>query len=314
MADLWEPVSGVFWSTAPLLPSLEWIGNLGNSSFFTTVFGALAGAFAGAWAAQRIAGRSKLREELQKELRNINAGITLALTTANLALALKKQHVRDLKKAYDADCERHKLHVQRVASGQVTEAFKLSINLLDFQELTPPVATLQEIVMGRLSTAGRALASVTALSAAFGNLNYAIARRNDLLVRMKEGRLPDGARGEHFYLGIPYAEGKTNDEYGSYVKGMADYTDDAIFFSLELCEDLQIHGKHIAEKHKKKFGGEAPEVASIDLKKAQEEDLLTMNETYEKWRSSFKSPQKETLGRWQWSKKAARYVASLRAK
>lgn len=314
MAGLWEPVNGVFWSSAPLLPSMEWLGNLGNTSFFTTVFGALAGAFAGAWAAQRIASRVKLREELQKELRNTNAGITLALTTANLVLALKKQHVRDLKKSYNADCDRHKEHMQKGATWEERGLFELSLNLLNYQVLTPPLGTLQEIVMGRLSTSGRALASVTSLADAFGNLNYVIAMRNELIERMKEGKLPDGAKGEHFYLGIPYAQGKTSGEYGTYVEGMASYTDDAIFFSLELCEDLLIHGKHIAEKHKKKFGGEAPEVASIDLEQARKEDLLPMNEGYEGWRSSFQSPKKETLYWWQWSKKAARYVASLRAK
>nr|WP_314530875.1 hypothetical protein [uncultured Pseudomonas sp.] len=314
MASLWEPVSGVFWSSAPLIPSMEWLTNLGNSSFFTSVFGALTGAFAGAWAAQRIAERGKLREEMQKELRNINAGIALALSTVNLVLALKKQHLRDLKKSYDDDCARHKMYVQNKHTGQNAEAFELSLNLLNFQELSPPIATLQEIIMGRLSTAGRALATVTSLTDAFGSLNYSIAKRNELIERMKEGQLPEGAKAEHFYLGIPYAAGKTNNEYGSYINAMSEYLDDTIFFSLELCEDLQIHGRHIAEKYRKKFGGELLDVTTINLEQARKEDLLPMNEAYERWRSSFESPKKETLRRWQWFKKAVRYLATLVAK
>jgi hypothetical protein len=304
----------VYWSTAPLLPSLEWVGNLGSSTFFTTVFGALAGAFAGAWAAQRIAERNKLREELQKELRNINAGITLALTTSNLATAIKKQHIRDMKKTYDADRERLEVHMKKGDNWQDRGPFQLSLNLLAFQELNPPIGTLQEIVMGRLSTAGRALASVTSLSDAFGNLNYAISKRNELIERMKEGKLPEGAEAGHFYLGRPYAEGKTNNEYGSYVDSMVAYTDDAIFFSLTLCEDLQTHGKHIAKKHKKMFGGEAPRVSTIDVEQARKEDLIPNDDDYASWLSGFQSSEREAIHWWQGPKKAARYVASLRAK
>lgn len=293
MADLWEPVSGVFWGSAPLLPNMEWLANLGNSSFFTTVFGALAGAFAGAWAAQRIAERGKLREELQRELRNINAGITLAFTTANLVLSLKKQHVKELKKSYDSDCERHKAFVQDFALGHVTGAFEIAPNLLSFQELSPPIATLQEIVLGRLSTAGRAIADVSAIADAFGGLNFSITKRNELIERIKEEKLPEGARAEHFYLGISYAAGKTNDEYGSFVGAMASYTDDAIYFSIKLCEDLRVHGEMLAQRYKKKFGGELPHVTRIDLSKAQEEGLLPKEEQYESWLSGFQSSEKE---------------------
>src|SRR5688500_8489592 len=79
----------------------------GNSAFTTSLIGALAGAFAGAVAAQRVAERSKRREELTKELRNTNAAITLAFSIVNGALAVKKQHVIELKGAYDAEVARH---------------------------------------------------------------------------------------------------------------------------------------------------------------------------------------------------------------
>jgi hypothetical protein len=308
MTGIWEPVNGVFWSTAPLLPGLDWVGSLGNSAFFTTVFGALAGAFAGAWAAQRTAERNKLREELQKELSNTNAAIMLAYTTSNLAMSLKKQHISKMKKSYDADCERHEKHVQKARSGQAVSAFELVGNFLKLQALSPPLIHLENIVMGRLSTAGRTLVSMSALSDAIGNLNYAISKRNDLMEKMQHS-LPEGARIEHFYLGIPYAEGKTNGEYGGYIKAMAAYNDDAIFFGCKLCEDLQAHGARLSSKYKKRFGGDAPRIVKTDLTQAENEGLIPKDDTYESWLSGYRAPEEATLRWWQWFKKVSRYMA-----
>lgn len=306
MADLWEPVSGVFWSSAPLLPSLESIGELGSSPFFTTVFGALAGAFAGAWAAQRIAGRSKLREEWQKEIRNTNMGIVLASTTCNLAYALKKQHIKTMKESYDADCIEKDAYIQRLATGIPQSPLSVAPNLQSLHEISPPVDTLQEIVLGRLSATGRALAATTALADAIRNLNNAIEKRNNLIERIKDERLPEGAKVHHFYFGMPYAEGKSNEEYGSYVKALALYTDDTIFFSIKLYEDLREHGLGIAKKYKIKFGGEAPGISHINWKKAEQEGLLPEDDEYESWLSGYIDSPNKKRSWWQLKDRSAR--------
>lgn len=273
-----------------MLPGLEWIGNLGNSSFFTTVFGALAGAFAGAWAAQRIAERSKLREEWQKEIRNTNTGIVLTSATCNLAYALKKQYIKALKESYDAECRSMHEHKQKQeqmrAAGAPVDPFNFAPNLNSLHEISPPLDYLQDIV-GRLSSSGRALAAVTAAADATRNLNNALNKRNDILERMKDERLPKGAEVYHFYFGIPYAEGRGNNEYGSYVRAMASYTDDALFFSTKLHDDLYEHGKAISEKYRRKFGGDAPDISYIDWEKADKEGLLPKDEEYSDWLSGY---------------------------
>lgn len=286
------------WSS--LAPYWENVKDVANSSFTTS----LAGAFAGAWGAQHIAERSKVREELQKEIRNTNTGMMLALSTANLALALKKQHVKALKESYEADCRAREEFVQRHAAGQNQGPFQIAPNLNSLHEISPPVATLQEIVLGRLSTTGRAPSTVSELANAFGNLNHAIMKRNELIDMIKSEKLPEGAKVHHFYFGIPYAEGKANQEFGSYVKALGSYTDDAIFFSLKLCDDLREHGLHVAEKHKKKFRGDAPGVSNFDWSQAKEEDLLPKDEDYESWLSGFQSPAKKKRSWWPWMKAA----------
>ncbi|WPK03033.1 hypothetical protein R6U79_12545 [Pseudomonas putida] len=299
MAGLWEPVGGVFTAaSASWLPSLSWVNSLGNSSFFTTVFGALAGAWLGAWAAQRIAGSNKLRDELRNELRSTNAGIMLSHTIANVTYALKKHHIKSLKELYDKDCMAFEEYKQERAAGRGEAAFKMAPNLDRLEEISPPIDALQEIVMGKVSTTGRAIASVTALADAVRNLNSALRGRNELIEKIKEDKLPPGARVEHFYFGIPYAEGKANLEYGCYVQALSLYTNDTIFFSMKLSDDLREHGLHVAQKYKRKFRDEAPGVSNFDWSKAEEEGLLPKDEDYESWLSGFQKPSPEPKSRW----------------
>jgi len=306
-SGLWADFTAVL---APLAPYWADIKDFANSGFTA----ALAGAFAGAWAAQRIAERNKLREEWQKEIRNTNTGIVLASATCNLAYALKKQHITAMKESYDADCKEKDAYVLRVASGVPQAPLSVAPNLLSLHEISPPVDTLQEIVLGRLSTTGRALAATTAVADAIRNLNNAIEKRNELIERIKDEKLPEGARLHHFYFGMPYAEGKANQEYGGYVTALALYTDDAIFFSIKLCDDLREHGLVIAKKYKKKFGGKAPGISNIDWKKGEEEGLLPKDEGYENWLDGFKPLEKPALRWWQLFKKVARYIAQRRTK
>src|SRR5690349_16473622 len=84
-------------------PWIDWesLKAFANSAFTTSLVGALAGAFAGARAAQVIAERSKLRDEISKQIRDTNAAMVVSFTIANSVLALKKQHVAELKTSYD---------------------------------------------------------------------------------------------------------------------------------------------------------------------------------------------------------------------
>ncbi|TEF29283.1 hypothetical protein IPC1486_06190 [Pseudomonas aeruginosa] len=194
MADLWEPVSGVYWSTAPLLPSVGWSVDYG--ALFSTIIGALAGAGIGALAAGYISEKQKTREQLTKEIRDTNAAIVLALGVMNCGIALKRQYVKSLKEDYDEQRKKSREIIARMASGEPQTEIP-TINLLELHEIAPPVANLQEIVLSRLSTAGKSLASVTALTDAVINLNTALKRRNELITRFKNKDFPPGARKEH---------------------------------------------------------------------------------------------------------------------
>jgi len=295
MTDLWEPVSGVFWKTAPLLPSIGW--SIDYGALFTTVVGALAGAGIGAWAAGYISERNKIREQLIKEIRDTNAAIVLALGVMNCGVGLKRQHVKSLKEEYDIQRKKCWDTIARMAAGHPQIDIP-KIALLDLPEIAPPVAHLQEIVLSRLSVSGRALASFTALNDSVVNLNVALSRRNELINRFKRKDFPPGARKEHFCFGLRYGDGETNEEYGDSITGISLYTDDIIFFGSELCSDLCEHGDVLVERfNRKRLGGQTPEINKVELSAAREAGWIPPAEDYEAWTSGFKKTEKKQTAR-----------------
>lgn len=165
--------------------------------------------------------------------------------------------------------------------------------------IAPPVAHLQEIVLSRLSTAGKALASVTALTDAVINLNTALKRRNELITRFKNKDFPPGARKEHLCFGLHYGDGESNEEYGDSVNAISLYTDDIIFFGSELCADLGEHAELLVERfNRRRLGGQTPAVNRVDLSRARQAGWIPAAKAYEAWTSGFKTTQKEQRKRW----------------
>lgn len=297
MGDLMSWISGIASFT---LPSFEgaWEGmkSFGNSAFTTS----LAGAFAGAYAAQRIAERSKIRDELTKEIRATNSGLILALTVTNLAIVIKRQHVRQMKELYDDDIKKFHDHRHKVATGILDSRSPLELTM-DFRFLptiSPPIAALQDIVLSQMSTPGSALATVTALADGIANLNAAIQKRNSLLTDYKDEKLPNGASVQALYLGFSYGNGKTNREYGDSMEGLYSYTDDVIFFGTKLCQDLSKHGERVVSKNRKNLKGIATDLVKIDLEPARALGLIPGDDGYKDWLSGMQERPNATVPWW----------------
>ncbi|MFK9007581.1 hypothetical protein [Pseudomonas pergaminensis] len=290
-------IASVVAELSTLVPPLwENIKGFANSSFTTS----LAGAFAGAIAAQRIAEKGKFRDELVKEFQATNAVISLAAGMASQAMALKKQHVRALKSAYDNDQKNFEAHKEKIFGRQIASntTFEIKPNLLYLQEISPPIAKLQDIVLSRLSAVGRTISVVTALADSVGNLNGALSRRNELLNTFKNNQFPEGATFHHMYLGLPYGETHTNQEYGGSVEAISLYTDDIIFFSIKLCEDLRDHGETLKKRYKSRLRGSPPRISTVDFEKPRQDGLVPKDEDYVDWLSGFVTVQKASSKWW----------------
>lgn len=289
-------IASVYAELSTLAPPLwENIKGFANSSFTTS----LAGAFAGAIAAQRISEKGKYREELVKEFHQTNAVLSLAAAAASLALALKKQHIKALSDSYDDDLKKFEEYKAKIRGGQIppNTPFELYPNLLYLEEISPPIATIQDIVLSRLSSVGRTISAVTALADAVKNLNSALSKRNELLSAFKNHQFPKGADFEHMYLGLPYAETHKNQEYGGAIKGISLYTDDMIFFSIKLCEDLRDHGEILKKRYKSRLRGIPPRITTVNFEKPRQAGLVPKDEDYKDWLSGFVSVQ-ETVPKW----------------
>lgn len=294
MADLWEASGGVFWSSPPLLPSVDFLRDFGWFPFCMTVVATLAGAFAGAWAAQRNSEKSKRIDYLKKEVQVSNRGIMLALSAINVALAIKKQYVRDLKEQYDSELARLDLHRNQRPLPQ--EPFHAILMLHQLQPMNIPIEALQNVVMEQSSD--KALRAVTSLSESVELLNNAIIRRNDLIEDFKSRRVPEGYTVDAMYFGLPVS-GSTNKEYSSTVSGIYLYNNDVIFFSLKLCEYLREHALKVALKYKE-ISGATISVSQFDMSAAIDQGLFPNDPTHREWENSFTDDSNDIVAKRKW--------------
>lgn len=250
MTDLWEPISGVYTATAPMLPWLASIPSIDVAGWGNAVISAGFGAGIGAWMAGRIARSAKLREELLAELRSIDVAITLCASVIDVAGALKKQHILELLRKYESDLKRFDLYT---ASEKPVEPFSLSINHLRLQTIAPPITELQSLILKDVSISPNGVKAMISLTDSVGNLNGMIDAYNALLEMFRSGGLPAGFAPGHYYLGLPVA-GVTNNEYGSAVRAIATYADDTLFFAYKLANCITSQGFKVRDRYKELSG------------------------------------------------------------
>jgi hypothetical protein len=288
-ARLGGEVSGF---TAWVTGNWEEIKAFFNSVFFTSIAGSLAGAFFGAYAAQRIAERGKYRDQLLKELRDTNAAITLAASICNSLLSMKKQHIKGLKEQYDAG--RKSLDEFMVArrAGRIAPNVEFRFDA-DLQTLTLPAMPadiLQVEVLEKISARARPIALTTTLRQSLNGLGEMLEKRNHLIESYKASGKPLSPAN---YFGLPQG-GNVNADYPSALHGIYSQTNDGIFFSHLLMQDLMDHGTQTAREFKKRFGKGAPQVRKADFTKAAQDGLMPNPDDYKDWMTMFKPPEAET--------------------
>lgn len=294
MADLWEPINGVYTATTPFLP---WAANLPSIDSFEWVSALISAGFGagiGAWMAGRIARNAKLRDELLAELRSIDVAITLCSSIIDVAGALKKQHVVKLVSKYESDLARFALY--KVAETQAGP-FSLKMNHMKFVPIAPPIFELQGLVLKDMNISPNGVKSMTALADAVRNLNGMIEVYNALLELFKSGDLPKGFAPQHFYLGQP-VQGAVNNEYGSAVGGIASYTDDVIFFACKLCDCLTSQGVKVRNRYEE-LSGEKRLVRRMDTS-GENVGLIPPDSAYEAWMSGWEDDFSEVVKKRRW--------------
>lgn len=255
-----------------------------NSNFVTSLIGAGAGAWAGAYAAQRIASRAKSRDEMLNEISHTTAAFNLAVMIFNLCVSLKGQHIKRLKETYDEKkAELLECIGMRDAGTIPTETvFEFAADFQTLMPLTTPVEKLENIIIERISNRRRSVIFSSILSQIMHSLNGAIVERNMLIEEFRKGGPHSQSELFKFYFALPDHGGNTDDRYGSIVNAIFRYTDDCIFFSQGIADDLGAHGKKIEKSFESKFGLKAASVGRLIVKEEQRELLPNANE-YSSW-------------------------------
>ena len=259
-----------------------------NANLFTTIVGSLVGAFAGAHGAQKIAERAKRKDDLVKELRNTNAAMSVAFGIANSILGLKKQHIKVLWEKFNMSKSELEDFKRKRESGQIgrDSVFEFRAELLTLALPKMPVELLQDLIFERISLVGRPLNLANILVQTVDDLHGLMARRNDLIESYKKSNKMIPIEN---YFGLPNTEGHVNEDFPTYLEGMNSLTDDVIYFSALLVQDLANHGTSLKKRYLEDFGKGGPRVSEIDFSKAKKDGLMPSEDKYKDWTNSFRT-------------------------
>lgn len=256
-----------------------------NSNFTA----ALAGALGGALAAQRIGDRAKQREALLQEIRSTNAAIMVTFTICNAGLALKKQFVKEIYETYTAKKVELKEFQRRRAAGQQHPDLPFEFQA-DFRTLQMPVVpadVLRTQVYESISASGRPLALVAALVGAIASLADTIQKRNTLIERFRELGPAGTDQLPAFYFGLPYGPGHVSTEFSDTIESLHSLTDDVIFFSELLGNDLMTHGNRILDQYRNVAKVKKEKISSVDFTEPRKQGLMPDAANYADWLKGF---------------------------
>jgi hypothetical protein len=118
------------------------------------------------------------------------------------------------------------------------------------------------LIFDRINAQGRALALISLIDNAATGLRHTSAKR-DSLIAMFKANPPAPDILPLIYFGEKLPSGHTHREYADIVEVVHSYTDDLIFFSADLCDELVKYGQALRAEFLKAHKRGAPELAAI---------------------------------------------------
>ncbi|SFV26413.1 MULTISPECIES: hypothetical protein [unclassified Pseudoxanthomonas] len=259
-----------------------------NSEFISAFLSALAGAGFGVWGAQRLAERANRRRQLSDALRQANAIVVVASTIANQAMSVKNQHVAPLSKAYfaeRAEAERTNDMLLRGVKPDKVTVFKAE--MVQITPLTVPIDALKALTYAAELVPGRSIALAAMIEQSLTELSHANGIRTELIEKFKHHGLTTDVYVQN-YFGLKRRDGNTDAMFHDSMVAITEYTDDVIFFSVELAEEQQSHASRIRERLLK-MTNEASKASKVDFSTPRKMGLIPPKEKYESWLSGFRS-------------------------
>jgi hypothetical protein len=253
-----------------------------------SAFSGTAGILFGAW----LTSRKETKKAVIAELNSINSAAAVCFSIANKYMSLKKQHVRPMFQAFMAARAQHEKIINEARSRPSAEplTFELFADLQTMSPVWAPVELLERLVFEKTSARGRALVAAVDLISAIGDLEQLMKARNVFIDELRSASpLPTRSLVEK-YLGITSIDGNRDERYFSAMRGISQKTDDCIFFSRVLADDLLMYGNKLRNKHKWRYRLRSINLAQTDWSEAERQGLLPSNDLYTDWLKGFATP------------------------
>ncbi|MEQ1887477.1 MAG: hypothetical protein ABL967_20640 [Bryobacteraceae bacterium] len=209
----------------------------------------------------------------------------IAFALTNAYCSLKSQQVAGVAKRYKELLDQ--LIAFYALQGSPTVGPRLFQFEADLQTVNLPgtqIDSLEQMLFEKVSPPGRALLVCTSLRQATRGLSQAVEVRNSIIADLRaRSPLPSGLL-EFVYIGLPNQQGHVDSNFRDCVVAISTQTDDCIFFSKTLMEDLVCHGKGLASK----LGKNAPRVPEPDFARASADGLIPPDSQYEEWLAGYR--------------------------
>lgn len=234
-------------------------------------------AYFGARGAQRVISRNNALDIARRELHAIASAQLICVSIANSAMAMKRQHVMPLAQKYSC-------HIKSAESALNNEGSVLKIEM-DLQKFPVPLLStgqLEKLLFENIILSGRAFGALYALMGAKNLMKESIELRNELIEKWKSEKLPPDEIIRR-YFGFQDERGR-DETYSNLVDSIRCYTDDVIFFSMILAEDIRA----IGEKKRENFPDRnAPTLPTMSW--ANDDQLVPECSEYSAWLKGFPS-------------------------
>lgn len=257
-----------------------------NSPFASAFISSLAGALLGALAAMLHSRSSLIRKERIDSLRNTNNGLVLAWSCAEMAMSLKSQHVRSLVRNYKAQQEAAEKANEECLTSGIPATHTVEAEMLKIAPVTIPLEALKHFVYSTNHTDAKSVSAVSMIETSLAELNHVIEMRSNIIDEFRNSDQGHEAFANK-YLGLTKADGSVDNLYSSTIEAIGQYTDDLIFFSVFLGENLKLHSDQLRESLNSWREPPVKKMA-IDFSSARASGLVPENEEYANWLRGFR--------------------------
>lgn len=182
---------------------------------------------------------------------------------------------------------------EKVKKGLIKGKKEIEIDakFVDIKMQRVPIDVLKDQIFDKLSLQSRPIALFVSIDNSNNQINTALKNLESFKNSLSQVN-PNHELYTCLYLGLEY-NGNVNTFYSDSVYMLKLSTDNMIFFSYKLCEDLQEYGNTLLAKYKDKHRGDVPSIHRLDFSMAIKAGLIPKEDEYQEWLQGFEDIHKD---------------------